>query len=645
MFSKILSLFFTTVLIISFTACGGGSDDGGATDNTPVYGAEYTISQYVDYETAQTWDGYDGSSTKTGTTTTVFDESYNVITMTETDQDANVEIYQFHNSYGTYSFLNGPSLPFDSVYGLGGIMFTPESIREGETVSEDYTATVDGETVGGTVKITLDEHYDSINIGAYTYTDVIKITWIYIDGVSTNAPMVSQSIWMAKGKGWVKTMDNLESYYGIRTDLGTIAPTSLIAQNLSATDGNYSDKITISWDSVTGASLYIVYRADSSTNVSVVYDSTASTSYEDTDVTSDYLYTYYVKAMVDGSAEDASESDTGYIDGYVTSGTLTPTLILDKSTLSVDESATGTITATATTDGSSTDTITATSSSTSVATVSVSGNVVTVTGVSAGTSTVTVTSGSTLTETVTVTVNTSTLVNEGSTSSPVSLTLDTVHNGKIGASTDSTTRYSYYSFTTTMAGDYNVSSSLSSSEVYFYLYSGSIGGTYVDGTVSGDSRIFSLASSTTYYLKVMSYTSADTTYDLLVKTPAAITSTVLTLGTKSTGSIDNSADVLWYSFDATSGTDYSITWEDMYDYAISGTYTGDVKVSVYREDGATLYDFSYSIGGTTYSFENKDSGYSSPKYINALASEKVMIKVEGYFSSSTGTFAITATQQ
>lgn len=336
MLSRILYLFFTAILVLSFSACGGGdtpSDSGGSSTPTTITG-EGSTSSYVAITLNQVYSGHIGTST---------DESqrYSYYTFTTT----NAGDYTITAS----NLSTSTNLNFD--------VYTQSDLLSG---FED--GAYDSGTSGETLTLTLD-------------ADTVYYLFVSSFGSATNFDLL------------------VEAPY---------TPTSVIAQNLSATDGTSSTSITITWDAVTNASMYLLFREYDSSYEDSFFVS--SNSYTDTDVFSDYLYTYYVKAMVDGAYEDASNEDTGYIEGYAGYGVVTATLSLDVSTLAVNESATGTITATATTDGTTADTVTAASSATAVATVSVSESVITVTGVSAGTATVTVTSASGESETVAVTV-------------------------------------------------------------------------------------------------------------------------------------------------------------------------------------------------------------------------------------------------
>ena len=86
--------------------------------------------------------------------------------------------------------------------------------------------------------------------------------------------------------------------------------------NVSASDG-FIDKVRITWDTVTGASHYQVYRADAllATRTAISGWQT-DTSYDDTSVTFGTTYYYWVKAATSSSGDNASDysaSDSGYV--------------------------------------------------------------------------------------------------------------------------------------------------------------------------------------------------------------------------------------------------------------------------------------------------------------------------------------------
>jgi len=92
-------------------------------------------------------------------------------------------------------------------------------------------------------------------------------------------------------------------------DTGILKNPTPVAPVIVATNGDYDDKISLSWNSVEHASDYIVYRG--STQIAVV----SGTTYDDNDtsVSSCTAYTYRVKARTMFGDESAfSNSDIGY---------------------------------------------------------------------------------------------------------------------------------------------------------------------------------------------------------------------------------------------------------------------------------------------------------------------------------------------
>ena len=82
---------------------------------------------------------------------------------------------------------------------------------------------------------------------------------------------------------------------------------------VSATDGGSTANVTVKWNSVSGATSYLVYRGTSSSSGSASQIGTStSTSYTDTSATPGTLYYYWVKAKNSGGTSGFSSSDTGY---------------------------------------------------------------------------------------------------------------------------------------------------------------------------------------------------------------------------------------------------------------------------------------------------------------------------------------------
>ena len=83
---------------------------------------------------------------------------------------------------------------------------------------------------------------------------------------------------------------------------------------VSASDGNYTDKVRVTWNSVTDATGYEVWRnsSNSSSSASKLGNSTTS-PFDDSNATSGTTYYYWVIARNDCGASGFSSSDSGYI--------------------------------------------------------------------------------------------------------------------------------------------------------------------------------------------------------------------------------------------------------------------------------------------------------------------------------------------
>lgn len=81
---------------------------------------------------------------------------------------------------------------------------------------------------------------------------------------------------------------------------------------VSASDGNYPDRVQVTWNGVTGASAYEVYRAGAAGGTKTRIATTASTNHADTSVPAGEIHYYWVKACAAGTCSAFSAYDTGY---------------------------------------------------------------------------------------------------------------------------------------------------------------------------------------------------------------------------------------------------------------------------------------------------------------------------------------------
>ena len=103
--------------------------------------------------------------------------------------------------------------------------------------------TFNGELYGGTVKVTLEAHYTAYVVGENSFNDVLEIRWQYIDGESTNDPVMDMTTFMAEGLGQVKIVDNIYGDISLRTDLTS---TAVVDDTTNDTADDTTDDTTVS---------------------------------------------------------------------------------------------------------------------------------------------------------------------------------------------------------------------------------------------------------------------------------------------------------------------------------------------------------------------------------------------------------------
>jgi len=98
-----------------------------------------------------------------------------------------------------------------------------------------------------------------------------------------------------------------------------------VPTSISASDGTYPDKVRVTWNLVSGANRYEVYRATSQyESYSLIAGNVTSTSYDDTGVSPGQHYWYKVKACNDCGCSGYSSADEGWAQAHTVSTPSTP---------------------------------------------------------------------------------------------------------------------------------------------------------------------------------------------------------------------------------------------------------------------------------------------------------------------------------
>ena len=122
---------------------------------------------------------------------------------------------------------------------------------------------------------------------------------------------------------WVKAAtssigENASDYSGFDTGYALgFTPLLQPPTNVSATDGMYSDRVEITWDAVSGATHYRVFRSSplSPGSKTAISDWQSGTSFNDTTGSTGITYYYSVKAATSSSGDNESDfsvSDPGF---------------------------------------------------------------------------------------------------------------------------------------------------------------------------------------------------------------------------------------------------------------------------------------------------------------------------------------------
>jgi fibronectin type 3 domain-containing protein len=169
------------------------------------------------------------------------------------------------------------------------------------------------------------------------YTDKVVVTWNSVSGATQYQVYRSESqeganIIVCPWQGATNCDDvtasgNITYYYRVKAknisgegdyssfDTGyTSCSSQAVPGGVSASDGTYSDKVEVTWNSVAGATQYQVYRSESSGGAkTVICVWQAGTTCDDTTAVTGITYYYKVKAKNNCRSEsDYSSSDTGF---------------------------------------------------------------------------------------------------------------------------------------------------------------------------------------------------------------------------------------------------------------------------------------------------------------------------------------------
>jgi fibronectin type 3 domain-containing protein len=171
-----------------------------------------------------------------------------------------------------------------------------------------------------------------------TYTNMVQITWNISSGATeyevyrNTSYTTSGAILLGDSSGqtvyddesasegttyyyWVKAQNSSGFSDFSSSDSGWRAiEIPEIPTGVSATDGTYTDKVQLTWNTSSLATYYLIYRntSDTTSGATHIADSDEATPYDDTTALEGVTYYYWVKACKPGVCSGYSSSDSGW---------------------------------------------------------------------------------------------------------------------------------------------------------------------------------------------------------------------------------------------------------------------------------------------------------------------------------------------
>jgi len=148
---------------------------------------------------------------------------------------------------------------------------------------------------------------DTVATGSYTLIATVEGT-SYMDMDVSPGETYWYKLRACNDFGCSDLSQAASGYAGLQAALPT--PT-----NLSASDGEYADRIEVSWDPVDGAANYLLYRSTAQEGPYELLVDVTEPTYQDREVATGVEYWYRVRACNDQGCSALSEPDVGSVSG------------------------------------------------------------------------------------------------------------------------------------------------------------------------------------------------------------------------------------------------------------------------------------------------------------------------------------------
>lgn len=151
------------------------------------------------------------------------------------------------------------------------------------------------------------DNYQLFRSGAETGSKVLTAT-ISTNEYSDGSVTSGMTYWY-----WVKACNDSGCSDFSLGDTGFAKiPIPPVPNNVEATDGDYPDKVVVSWTPNPQVTSFNIYRSDTETGLKMKIGESSTNVYSDNNVVSGVTYWYWVNACNDGGCSDFSDGDSGF---------------------------------------------------------------------------------------------------------------------------------------------------------------------------------------------------------------------------------------------------------------------------------------------------------------------------------------------
>ena len=224
--------------------------------------------------------------------------------------DGSTTFYNYTDGSPLY-WYDIESSGIDDVDGGYGIKLFYES--RGYTVTEMYNQYIRG-YASPTSGFTYDQFKAEIDAGRPVMIHLEGHTMVGIGYDDASDTIYIHDTWdhTLHTMTWGGSYSGMQQYGVTIVQLAPGTSPPPVPTNVQASDGTYTDKVEVTWDSSSGANDYEVYRATSATGTKSMLGNPSSTSFDDTSAAVGTTYYYWLKACNEWGCSDFSTYDTGY---------------------------------------------------------------------------------------------------------------------------------------------------------------------------------------------------------------------------------------------------------------------------------------------------------------------------------------------